>query len=271
METVVVVQWRDGFSEVSDGGTGRRREIPWPARDVVTEAAAQAVGSAVLDTLGVRDSVSTGAEAWPTWPTLGNGHNVPGWDGTSSLQRLVARRIGMDANGYATCVPTFSSPEEEVLAAQRVAIGSLTTAPVGRASAGMSAQSDLAKTVPTGALSPPRLPSWNTVGGIIVSDSPLFPISEPMVVTMVEMLVEPSGAPSDDITIAVYVSGSSVVALTLPQGETSWTILGSLLLGPGQTLQFRVTSIGTNTVGDLEDLQLTIVPTAATAALRVAE
>lgn len=271
METVVVVEWAEGFHEVADG-SGRRREIAWPAKDALTIEAAQAVGEAALVTLGLRDSVSVAAEDWPEWPVLGNAYSVAGWDGTASTQRLVAMRLGMDRNGFATVVPTFSSPEEEIIAAQKVAIETLTTGGVSVGAAGMSAPGELTKTVPTGSLSPPNIPPWSTVGGITTtptSPPPVWPAAEPVIVTSVELLCEPSGPPDDDVAVQVLVGGTLETTLTLPQGETRWLILGGIFVGPGSTLQFAVSDIGAN--GDLSDLTLTVKPTAATAALRVAE
>lgn len=269
METVVVVQWAAGYVAVSDGGSGARREVAWPATDVQTAAAATAVGTAALATLGVRDSVSVSAEDWPSWPELGDAYSVPGWSGAASTQRLVARRVGADANGWAQVTPTFSSPEEEVLARQRLALETLTTGRVG-ASSGMSAPSTLAKIVPTGAAKDVPIPP-TTFDGIEVRGGPLWTADEATVITVLQLLCTPSGPPASAVTVKVKVSGSTVATITFPKDATSWTVLGEVALAAGQVLQITVDGVGSNTAAQLEPLTLTAKPTGASAVMRSAD
>lgn len=269
METVVVVQWAAGYVSVSDGGSGARREIAWPAVDVKTAAAAAQIGAAVLATLGVRDSVSVSAQDTPVWPKVGDAHSVAGWSGAASTQRLVARRVGMDENGWAIVTPTFSSPEEEALSGQRRAIEAMTTGSVSRSAAGQSAQGRLASTVPTGALSPPTIPPWS-VDPPAVGRGPGWTADESVVITVMDILCRETGPPDDPISIKLYVNGSSVATITFPKDETHWTVLGDLFVGAGSVLQFAVDSVGANTEAHLADLKMTMTATAATAPLRVA-
>lgn len=268
METVVVVQWEQGYVEVSDGGTGRVREVAWPAGDIQTAAAATAVGTAALQTLGVRDSVSIGAEAWPAWPVIGDGHSVSGFDGTPSLQRVIARRVDIDANGYAKVTPTFSSPEAEATTRTRLAIETMTTGPAGR-SAGMSAQSALAKTVPTGVLSPPRIPDWSTAGGIDVSTGARWRAESATIVTRTELLCTGTGPPTDAVAMQLVIEGYSTNTFSLPASSTSKSWLGQIAIPAGAVARADVSSIGSNTVASLEDMILTLRLTAANAAMRV--
>lgn len=269
METVVVVQWAAGYVAVSDGGTGTRREVAWPATDVQTVAAATAVGTAALATLGVRDSVSVSAEDWPSWPTVGDAYSVPGWGGTPSTQRLVARRVGVDSNGFATVTPTFSAPEEEVLARQRLAIETLSTGPAGK-SASMSAPAALAKIVPTGTAKAVPVPA-TTFDGIAVRGGPIWTADEATVITVLQLLCTPNGPPTSGITVKVKVSGTSVATISFPKDATSWTVLGEVALAAGQVVQFLVDDVGSNTDAELSPLTLTCKPTAASAVMRSAE
>lgn len=268
MKTVVVVQWAAGYVEVADGGSGARREIAWPATDVQTAAAAAQIGTAVLATLGVRDSISVTAQDTPSWPQVGDAHSVAGWSGASSTQRLVARRVGMDENGYAVVTPTFSSPEEEALSGQRRAIEAMTTGAASRSAAGQSAQGRLGRSVPTGALSPPTIPPWS-VDPPAVGRGPGWTTDESVVITSMDILCRETGPPDDPISIKLYVSGTSVATITFPKDATHWTVLGNVFVGAGSVLQFAVDSVGANTEAHLADLKLSMTATAATAPLRV--
>lgn len=269
-ELIVRVQWAEGVLDVSDGGGGTARVIP-VSSNAATSAAATEFGTMMLATLGQRDSVTVAAEDDPgSWPVLGDGHSVPGWDGTSSLQRLVARRVDIDANGYARLTPTWSSPEEEITARQQVAISRLGTGLAGGRSAGVTIAREASNGVPSGALRPVSIPPWAFDGMKAAMDAHEWRAETSTVITKTELLCSPTGPPSDDVSVKVKVNGVTQVTLTLPEDDTAWSQLGGILVSAGSILTCEVDSIGANTEAELEDLKLTVQFTAAPAALRVA-
>lgn len=269
-ELIVRVQWAEGVLDVSDGGTGTARVIP-VSSNAATSAAATEFGTMMLATLGQRDSVTVAAEDDPgSWPVLGDGHSVPGWDGTSSLQRLVARRVDIDANGYARLTPTWSSPEEEITARQQVAISRLGTGLAGGRSAGVTIAREASNGVPSGALRSVSVPPWSFHGLKNTQDAHEWRAETSTILTKTEVLCSPTGPPSDDVSVKVKVNGVTQVTLTLPEDDTAWSQLGGILVSAGSILTCEVDSIGANTEAELEDLKLTVQFTAAPAALWVA-
>lgn len=268
-ELVVRVQWSGGFVDVSDGGSGRRRTIPFNAgADVQTEAAAEAVGEAVLESLGPQDSIEAEVGDSSFWPELGDAVKVPGFSSTATA-RLVARRVSTDRNGAAVLSPTLGSRSQIFEERQKLAIDRLASGVAGGRSAGTAPSVSIPTGLPTGSLSPVSIPVW-TLHGVREDAGPLWEADRATIATKITILMTDT-APDDDITIGVYLNGAAQVAYTLAQGETEFSALGSLLITPGDQLQVRCTSIGTNDEDDLEDHKLTVQFTAAPGELQVSE
>ena len=268
METVIRVQWRGGFTDVSDGGTGNVRVIPYNAgQDVETEAVATAIGTAVLDTLGTRDSTTASVADTSFWPELGDAVSVPGFSGSASTQRLVARRVDTDRNGRAILVPTLGSPAEELATRQKLAIEALATGSAGGRSAGTTPASVIAAGVPNGPMSTVRVPPWS-FSPPSETTGPEWVCDEAVILTKVAVTAT-TAPPSDDIVVYINVDGSMETFITLAEDTTSRSRLGSLLLVPGQRLSCSIHDVGTNTTGDLEDVRLSVQFSGAPADLRV--
>ena len=268
-ELVVRVQWAEGLVDVSDGGTGTARVVP-VSSNAVTAAAATAFGTMMLATLGVRDSVTVAAEDDPgSWPVLGDGHTVPDWDGTPSMQRLVSRRVDIDANGHVRLTPTWSSPEEEITARQQVALTRLGTGLAGGRTAGVTISREASNGVPSGALRPVSIPPWSFDGMKAAQDAHEWTAETSTVITKTALACSPTGPPSDAVTVKVKVNGVTQVTLTLAATDTAHSALGGIAVAAGAILTCEVDSIGSNTEAELEDLKLTVQFTAAPAAMRV--
>lgn len=254
---------------MSDGGSGLRRTIPFNAgADVKTRAAAVAVGEAVLESVGPQSGVELEVGDSSFWPDLGDAVRSEGFSGAAT-SRLVARRVSTDRNGAAKLVPTLGSRSQIIEERQKLAISRLASGGAGGRSAGTAPSVSIASGLPTGTLRPISIPPW-VLSGIRVDAGPIWEADTATIATKVHLLLT-SAAPSDDITVAIYVNAVQQTYVVLPQGETSWSVLGSLLITPGQKLQVRVTNIGANTETQLEDHKLTVQFTAAPGELRVQE
>lgn len=268
METVIRVQWRGGYTDVSDGGTGNVRIIPFNAgQDVETAEVATAIGTAALDTLSTRDSVTASVADSAFWPALGDAVSVPGFSGSSSSQRLVSRRVNTDRNGRAIIVPTFGSPAEELAERQKLAIEKLATGSTGGRSAGTTPASVIAGGTPSGPMRTVQVPPWS-YSPPSETDGPEWVCEEAVVLTKVAVTATVA-PPSDDIVVYINVDGSMETFITLAEDTTSRSRLGSLLLLPGQRLSTSIHDVGTNTEGDLEGVRLSVQFSGAPADLRV--
>ena len=267
-ETVARVQWGGGrVTEVSDGGSGRKRAITVAANDVTTIDAAVARGEAALATLGQRDSVTATVEDLDDWPQLRMRRTVVGFDGEPVAQRLVARRVAWDRNGFATITPTFQSPEEEIQERNKTALERMATGMTGGRNAGVQPlrQSELG--IPHGVLRSVRIPAF-TKAPLATATGPEWKADTTTIVTKTQFLLTPSAATDDDIDVVINVDGTPVVALQLPQGNWARSYLGNLLLPAGAVLRPDI-DIGSNDPADLEDHKLTIQFDAAPASLRI--
>lgn len=267
-EVVVRVQWRGGFTDVSDGGTGTVRVVPYNAgQDVTTEDAATTIGTAVLDTLSPRETVTAEVGDSSFWPEVGDAVSVVGFSGSATTQRLVGRRVNTDRNGKAIFVPTLGSPAEEFLERQKLSIEKMATGLAGGRSAGVAPASSLATGTPSGPMSTVMVPPWSFSppaegpGNEWIADAAV-------VLTKVEVIAT-TAPPSDDIVVYINLDGSMATFITLTEDTTRRSRLGSLVLGAGQRLSCSIHDVGANTEADLEDVRLTVQFAGAPADLRV--
>jgi len=269
METVVSVQWAGGFTPVSDGGTGRRRVVPFNAgQDCVTVEQAVAIGEAQLALLGVRDSVQVEVEDVDVWPGIGDAVLAPGFDGPPEVQQIKALRLDADENGWARLVPTLGSAAEDFDARQALRLDALATGQGGGRSAGAAPSNLITSGVPTGTARKVTISPWS-FSPPSVTDGPAWPVDEPTLVTA--LVCELTAATAGDITVEFVRTGVTATFFDIPEGDTRFTVLGALLAVPGDSLQVNVLDVGDNTDEDLEGVRLTVKPTAVSAAMRVNE
>ena len=276
-ELVVRVQWGDGrITEVSDGGTGRKRAITYARNDVTTVAQATQVGEALLTTLGTRDSVSIGLEDHLDWPELGDARSTYGFGDTLTTQRIVGRKVTWDSNGYAIVTPVLGSPEEQIDARQKLAVERLATGTTAGRSAGVQPLRQADNGVPSGVLRGVSMPSFSVSDlskiDTATSHSPMWTPTESVLVMKVTLLIAPPDGwtdPVDDaIDVSVEVNGTSELVVELPAGDAKWSTLTGLLIPDGSDTQVIV-SMGTNTLSEWENVRLTVEFETAPASMRV--
>lgn len=276
-ELVIRVQWGDGrITEVSDGGTGRKRAITYARNDVTTVAQATQVGEALLTTLGTRDSVSIGLEDHLDWPELGDARSTYGFGDTLTTQRIVGRKVTWDSNGYAIVTPVLGSPEEQIDARQKLAVERLATGTTAGRSAGVQPLRQADNGVPSGVLRGVSMPSFSVSDlskiDTATSHSPMWTSTESVLVLKVTLLIAPPDGwtdPVDDaIDVSVEVNGTSELVVELPAGDAKWSTLTGLLIPAGSDTQVIV-SMGTNTLSEWENVRLTVEFETAPASMRV--
>lgn len=276
-ELVIRVQWGDGrITEVSDGGTGRKRAITYARNDVTTVAQATKVGEALLTTLGTRDSVSIGLEDHLDWPELGDARSTYGFGDTLTTQRIVGRKVTWDSNGYAIVTPVLGSPEEQIDARQKLAVERLATGTTAGRSAGVQPLRQADNGVPSGVLRGVSMPSFSVSDlskiDTATSHSPMWTPTESVLVLKVTLLIAPPDGwtdPVDDaIDVSVEVNGTSELVVELPAGDAKWSTLTGLLIPAGSDTQVIV-SMGTNTLSEWENVRLTVEFETAPASMRV--
>lgn len=265
MELVVRVQWSGGFVDVSDGGTGTVRIVPFNASDATTRDAAIAIGTAALPTFAARESVSVNVGDTSTWPAVGDAVSTVGYSATAT-RRLITRRVNTTDNGHAVLVPTLGTAEESLLERQQLALDRMQSGTGRGRSAGVSPSGVVFSGIPNGAMRPVRVPPWSKTTPE-VSDGPIWAVEQATLITKTAIILDVVAA--DDITVGLYVNGTGVVSIVLPGADNAIAQLGGLLLVPGDTLQMRITDVATNTTGDLDGLNLTVQFTSAPADLRV--
>ena len=282
MEHVVRVQWGDGrVTEVSDGGTGRKRATTYARNDVSTAAQAVQVATVLLSTLGVRDSVTATVKDHPTvWPQLGDAYTAAGFDGATSTQRLVGRRVSWDRNGFAEVAPTLSSPEEQIDARQMLAVERTATGMTAGRSAGVQPLRREEAGTPSGVLRDVGMPDWSMSNLSSLSDAdaehgPFWKATAPTLVPKVILqLAPPDGwswagvAGSDPVFVSVEVDGVAARLMEIPDGELEWSYLTGLLIPDGAQVQPKV-SLGDRTPSEWAQVRLTVQFISAPAALRV--
>lgn len=276
-ELVVRVQWGDGrVTEVSDGGSGRKRAITYARNDVTTVAQATQVGEALLETLGIRDSVSIGLEDQSDWPELGDARSTYGFADTLTSQRIVGRKVTWERNGYAIVTPVLGSPEEEFDARQKLAVERLATGTTAGRSAGVQPLRQSDNGVPSGVLRSVAMPPFSVSDlstiDTATSHSPMWTPTEAVLVPKVTLLIAPPDGwtdPNDDaIDVSVEVNGSSELVVELPAGEAKWSTLTGLLI-PANTDVQVIVSMGSNTLSEWENVRLTIEFETVPASMRV--
>lgn len=276
-ELVIRVQWGDGrITEVSDGGTGRKRAITYARNDVTTVAQATKVGEALLTTLGTRDSVSIGLEDHLDWPELGDARSTYGFGDTLTTQRIVGRKVTWDSNGYAIVTPVLGSPEEQIDARQKLAVERLATGTTAGRSAGVQPLRQADNGVPSGVLRGVSMPPFSVSDlskiDTATSHSPMWTPTESVLVLKVTLLIAPPDGwtdPVDDaIDVSVEVNGTSELVVELPAGDAKWSTLTGLLIPDGSDTQVIV-SMGTNTLSEWENVRLTVEFETAPASMRV--
>ena len=270
MELRVLVQWAGGYVVVSNGGAGRVRTVPFNAGDnVKSAAAAQQIGQAYLLTLMDRDSVSPTLAQVDEWPQIGDAVQTLGFDGDQMVQRIRSRTVQLDRNGFAFPTVTLGTPAEELIARQQLAIERLQTGLAGGRSAGVAPSSTLSAGVASGALRSASVPewSWSSFDEGRLS-GPVWEAKEPVVLTKITVLK--TDVTPEEISVQVRRSGSPVTLLTIPNNFVSWSVIGSVLVTPGQTLRCVITDLNEmDPETDLEDLKLTVQFESAPASMRV--
>lgn len=268
-ELRVRVQWAGGFVEASDGGTGPVRTIPYNAGDNVRSAeAAQALAEAYLTTVGASESVSSTLGDVDVWPAIGDAVSTYGFDGTLQTQRIRARRVDVDRNGFARVTPTLGSPAEEITARQQLAIQRMATGSTGGRSAGIAPSTSMSAGVPSGPMRQVNVPEWSW--SAFAADKlagPIYDTKEPGIITKATGLLTASLA--DDVIVDVLRNGVTAAALTIATGEVRVSALWALRFLPGESMQCVISSLGSLTEGDLAGVKLTMQFKAAPALLRV--
>jgi hypothetical protein len=247
-EMVVRVKWKGGYLDVSNGEVGRRRTIAFDAGDAETQAAAQAIGEAQLDLLGVtpRRSVEARIGVTPEWPENGDRIATYDLDGSFADQRLLSRRVNFDESGIASLVPVLNSPSEELIARQQRDLKKLTGGTAGGRAQGANVFQQPSNGVLTGTMSAKKLDSWSW-NPIEEADGPLVTITESSVFTLVIFTIK--DGPLFDALRVEYVLNDTVVAYTtIPAGRNEYKVCANLAVVPGETYGINVT----NTYGNDE-------------------
>ncbi len=268
-ELRVRVQWAGGFVEASDGGTGTVRTIPYNAgANVTTAAAALALAEANLSTVGVAESVSSTLGDVDEWPAIGDAVSTYGFDGTMQTQRIRARRVDIDSNGFARVTPTLGSPAEEITARQQLAIQRMATGGTGGRSAGVAPSSQVSSGVSSGPMRPVNIPKWSwSAFGADKLAGPVYETKEPAIITKATGLL--TSPVAEAIVIDVNRGGGMAAALTIAAGETRVSALWALRFLPGQTMQCAISSLGSMSAASLAGVKLTMQFKAAPALLRL--
>lgn len=265
---VVRVKYRNGYVDVDDGNSGRRRVIPFDAGNTDTRAAAIAIGEAVLDTYGVspRRTGQVTVGDTPTWPSVGDAISTYDMTGTST-QRLLSRRVTFGENGKVQLDPTLNSPFDEFFERQAVAIKRLTNGTVGGRSSGGTPIQQVNSQVLTGVVSGRRIETWS-FSPITETEGPVWEVEDFVLATKATTtLVDPFAAPpptfTHQIRFEVYKNGGLETFWNILPGVTTYTMLGNLQLRPGDKLQVVVADIFDLTEFDLDENRATVQFTAA--------
>ena len=261
MEHVVRAKWPGGYVEVSDGGTGRRRTIPFSAGNAQTAAAATAIAEAVLAQYGYtpRRSVQpTVVDTAGVWPQTGDGVTLrddPNDPTSTGEQRIETRKVEIGRDRALTLTPTFTNEVDELLARQTLNIRRLTNGTVGGRSAGATPFTSVKAGILSGQMEKIEIPPW-TWDPVDEVDGEIWEANRFIVLTLAQVTLT---APLvDDVSFFIYLNGVLQTFILVPAGEVEWAVLGSFLISPSNKMQCTIDSVGANTLADLDGVKATL-------------
>lgn len=261
--------YENGMVEVSSGSGEARTSIIDASVD--NAAAATDIANAALADFAYspRESITPKVNDTPSWPTTGDA--ISTFDGTGSLatNRLVTRRVNIDAEGHADLVPTLASPSELYEKRQARRIESVTRKSMnGRyAATGKPFIDGGDDRVLSGTMSAPGVPPWTIAPLDEHTAGPEWECNEYTLLTKVTVsLRATTGEPPPLKTIPatmrvlVYIDYTLITFIDVPPATWDYKKIGLIPIAPGQKMLCAVGEIGgpPPSYNDLNEINCTI-------------
>jgi hypothetical protein len=268
---VFAIKWARGFWIHDAGGTGVRKMMQVDAPWIETDVDAAAYGDQLAERYAfgdVPDSTTLDLGDTPTW--VQNGDRVNTFDRYGGLedQRVRTRRVTRFNNGFAKMAPTLGTPVQELVDYRSIQLKAAAAGDGTNASAASFRNPDSG--IQSGQMTEPSFETWSW-SQVDEVDGQEIEIRDAAILTLVTVTFNIDESTlvvlPDDVTFFVYVNSVLEVFLTVPAGESTWTIMSHLLMLPYQKMMVSINSVGTNTLADLSGVKASLQFTTAPAYL----
>ena len=266
MPNVVRVKWAGGYVDVSDGGPGARRTIPFDGGNARSRDQAIQIATAALLEFGDRPVRSVTAQVGdtPSWPTVGDAIETFQQDGSNmEVNRLVSKRVSITENGFARLEPTLSHKQDQLFIRNQLALKKLTVNASNQTSAG-GPLIQPEQNILSGQISEASPITWSS-DTIKLGMSPVQKMNEPIVFTRFQVLIANrselatfSPALAYPLGITIRINNTEVYPFQFPAGVTEWVWLGGGYWPAGTLVQVGVYNLGSNSLLDRNKRNLTI-------------
>lgn len=267
MQVVVRVKWAGGYVEVLGPGGGPRRTIAFDAADARTRAKAIEIGEQVLVEYADRPVRSWAAQIGdtPSWPEVGDRIETFDVDGSLTDVRLVSKRVAVSDTGFARLEPTLGTRRDLLVERNQRALKKLTDGLQGRSSASEPLLMPSDTGFAAGQMTETQTLSW-AASGILVSKSPVQVLSEPTVLTRLQLTLtlntQASSAPNptqpdtppdtipdaavldDDVWLTGWFNQKSIGPFSLPHDRFQYDYLLANAWPADTTIQYGIIYAG---------------------------
>lgn len=259
---VFAIKWSRGFLVHDPGGSGVKKMIGVDAPWIEFEEDAALYG----DQLGERyaygdvpDATTIDLGDTPTWVQNGDRVNTYTRYGGLSDFRVRTRRVTRFNNGFAKMAPVVGSPQQEDIDYRQIQLKAVAAGDGTNASAVSFRNPDSG--IQAGMLSEPSFETWSW-SQVDTVDGQEVEIKDAAVLTLatVNLSIDeavPVSLPGD-VTFFIYKNGLGVTFITVPAGNSEWTIMGNLLMLPYEKLMCTIDNVGTNTLADLSGVKASL-------------